>query len=286
MLVAVIAVVLGLSGGAYAATTSLIGTKDLASNAVTHRVLAKNSVWASNLGTGVIGEANLNSGLEQKLSQHVTAGAPGATGPQGPAGPAGPAGARGATGADGPAGTKGDTGATGPAGATGPSGVNSPLVYTFSGTTGPDSSRCGGNWANDAYSATYIVQQASDGSYVVTKTVKGTFTTIAGSSQPDPADCDTSSKEQGGVSGPFYGTETFTVAKDTDFNPTATCDASCSPNTTDTSSNTAQNNAFVSAFFPGASGSYSLNDFDFVYTSGAQVWSDNATADHGNIANG
>lgn len=158
------------------------------------------------------------------------------------------------------------------------------MVYTFSGASGPDSGACQGNWANDTYDATFIVEPQLNGSYVVSKLVKGTFITIAGAQQPNPSPC-LGPAETGGVTGAFYGTETFTVGADTDFNPYASCGAFCTPHTTSGSSSEAQNAAFVEAFFP--KGSYSsVTDFDFVYTSGSQTWSDSNAGSVGNIDNG
>jgi hypothetical protein len=112
-----------------------------------------------------------------------------------------------------------------------------------------------------------------DGSYVLTKVVKGTFVTRAGVSQPNPptADCDTAaSRQTGGVTGTFYGTIAITVPANSGFNPFASCGAPCSPDTnpTETSANTAQNDAFVAAFFPSAPSS-SLTGYDFTYDAGA-----------------
>jgi hypothetical protein len=268
LVVALVALFVALGGGAYAATTTRMG----------HNQLAPNSVWHNNIGKGSVHMDNLTSSLKAALDKTGKTGATGATGPQSPAGPQGPAG----TGSGGnPAGTGIPTGPQGPPG---PSGVNDPMVYRFSGASGPDSSSCSGNWANDTYDATFIVEPQSDGSYVVSKLVKGTFITIAGAPQPNPSSCP-GPTETGGVTGAFYGTETFTVAADTDFNPYASCDASCTPHQTSGSSSEAQNAAFVKAFFP--TGSYSsVNDFDFVYTSGSQTWSDSNGGSLGNINNG
>ena len=269
LVVALVALFVALGGGAYAATTTLIG----------HNQLAPNSVWHNNIGKGSVHMDNLTSSLKAQLERTGKTGARGATGPQGPAGPQGLAGT--SSGGN-PAGIGSPTGPQGPPG---PSGVNDPMVYTFPGASGPDSSVCpGGNWANDTYDATFIVEPQSDGSYVVSKLVKGTFITIAGAPQPNPPSCP-GSAETGGVTGAFYGTETFTVGVDTDFNPYASCDASCTPHTTSGSSSEAQNAAFVKAFFP--KGSYSsVTDFDFVYTSGSETWSDSNTGSVGNIDNG
>ena len=70
-----------------------------------------------------------------------------------------------------------------------------PLVYQFSGTTGPDGGNCGDKWATDTYDATFIVEPqvepggAPGGSYTIVKIIDGTFVTKAGASQPNPASC-------------------------------------------------------------------------------------------------
>ncbi|MEO8969603.1 MAG: hypothetical protein ABI355_18420 [Solirubrobacteraceae bacterium] len=96
MLVAVIALFAALTGGAYAATTLGVGSKQIKQGAVTHGKLGNNSVWHANLGRHAVGENNLNG---QVLGELHRSG--GATGPAGP---------------------KGDTGATGPQGPVGPAG--------------------------------------------------------------------------------------------------------------------------------------------------------------------
>ena len=206
------------------------------------------------------------------------AGSQGGQGPAGAQGPAGPQGASGGggggTGATGPAGPAGATGATGPAGPAGSGG--SPLVYSFAGASGPDTGACSDSgsppgWATDTFDATYVVAMQPNGSYVLTKVVKGTFVTRAGVSQPNPptADCDTAASRQvGGVTGTFYGAMAVTVPANSGFDPFASCGAPCSPQLTDASANVAQNDAFVAAFFrAGVIGT--LTGYDFTYDAGA-----------------
>ena len=178
---------------------------------------------------------NLTSSLKAQLDKTGKTGATGATGPQGATGPKGPAGTNGGAG---PAGSGSPTGSQGPLGL---SGVNDPLVYTFSGATGPDSGTCGNSWATDMYDSTYRVDPNGGGSFTVVKIVTGTFTTNAG---PSPAACANGSASpgngktvNGGDTGTFFGTESWTVAspgpgKAADFLPTASCGSVCSPNTT------------------------------------------------------
>ena len=164
----------------------------------------------------------------------------------------------GTMGATGAQGLKGDTGANG---ATGPSGINSPLVYSFAGASGPDTGACsdsgsGAGWATDTFDATYVVAMQPDGSYVLTKVVKGTFVTRAGVSQPNPptADCDTAaSRQTGGVTGTFYGSMSVTVPANSGFNAFASCGAPCSPHTTVTSATSAQERRRRGRVLPGGS---------------------------------
>jgi hypothetical protein len=163
------------------------------------------------------------------------------------------------------------------------------LVWSYAGATGPDTSRCGPAWANDTSDATFIVSGESDGSYDITKIIKGTFVTIAGASQPNPASCP-GTTQTGGVAGTYYGTETWNVPDPSsgvapDFDPYAVCGAACTPHTTGTtSSNGAQDAAFESAFFGGATET-GFPNYDFVYTTASNgTWTDsNTPSDGGNI---
>jgi hypothetical protein len=265
---AIVALVAALGGGAYAATTIPDGS-------VTHPKLAHDSVWHDDLGKGAVRANNLSRPVLAKLDSRRANGEQGPTGPQGPQGPEGDTGA---------------TGAQGPTGPRGPSGVDSPLVYTFSGTSGPDSGDCGNNWATDTYDATFIVEPEVDGSFTITKIVKGTFVTIAGTSEPNPSACP-GGLQTGGVTGTFYGTESWSVpapssTQSADFDPYASCGAACSPTTSNTSSNDAQDQAFESAFFPGATYN-GVTNYDFVYhTASNGDWVDSNTPDNnqGNIS--
>lgn len=169
-------------------------------------------------------------------------------------------------GAPGPAGAMGAQGPAGATGAPGASGVNNPLVFGPYTTTGdPDSNVCGGNWATDAFTRTYIVTPQSNGSFDVTEVFKGSFVTIAGAAEPNDSACTTS--QTGGVTGVFYGDYALNLAAPADFNPNATCAGSCS---------TA---SFFSTFFNGAAepGSYA---WEFYYTTPHNgSWQN---TDHGN----
>jgi len=167
--------------------------------------------------------------------------------------------------------------------------VNSPFVYNYTNSIGPDSGNCNQEWATDTYNRTFVVEPQVDGSFTIAETVQGTFKTIAGVA--DPNSCATT--QSGGVTGTFYGTETFSVPSPSsgqaaDFNPFATCGSGCSPDTSNTSnsSNAAGNNAFVAAFFPGAP-QPTVANYDFVYkTDSNGHWIDSNTPmnNQGNIA--
>lgn len=244
-----IAIALAMTGGAWAGKRYLITSSSQVKNG---------ALTGADIRNHSLGLSDLAKGTMHTLEAH------GKQGPQGPKGDTGAAGAKGDTGAPGLKGDKGDKG---------DSGVNSPLVYTFAGATGPDTGICSDNngspnkgWATDTYNSTFVVGMQPDGSYVITKVVKGTFVTTAGVSQP--LSC--GDLQTGGVQGTFYGTETITVPADSGFDAFASCGAACSPNTnsSETSSNTAQNNAFVSAFYrSGVTGT--LTDYDFVYDAGS-----------------
>jgi hypothetical protein len=277
LLIACVALFVALGGGAYAAT-------QIAPGSITHADLDKNSVWHADIGRGSVQMGNLSKDLQKALDKAGAVGVQ-STGTTTIAGPQGPAGPQGATGA---------TGATGPQGPAGPSGIDSPLVYTFTGTTGPDSGTCGNSWATDVYESTVQVEPNVDGSYTIFKLVKGTFTTKAGQS---PAACGTGGTStntvSAGVTGTFYGTETWKVTtpgsgKSADFDPLASCGAACSPDTNGSgdSSDQAQNQAFLNTFFPGASAPQFDTNYDFVYDAGSHGhWTDSNTPqnNHGDI---
>lgn len=180
MLVAIVALFVAMSGGAYAAVR--ITTSQIADNAVTHSKLAKDSVWNSNLGKGVVGAANLNSALAQQIARPTPSS--GSTGATGATGATGPQGSRGDTG---PQGAKGDTGATGAHGAAGANGLNPatavddvPSIASSSGhNPNPDSGDAGsGGWyfsGNGAGGSAAITngQLALTGNGVDSNTVQG-----------------------------------------------------------------------------------------------------------------
>jgi Collagen triple helix repeat (20 copies) len=119
MVVAFIALLLALGGGAYAQqiANNSVGSKQLKNNAVTTKKIKNGAVTSSKVMNGTLVSGDFKAG---ELPE----------GPRGPAGPAGAAGARGATGERGPA------GATGPAGPAGPRGPAGPTTLTVRSATG------------------------------------------------------------------------------------------------------------------------------------------------------
>jgi len=184
------------------------------------------------------------------------AGAAGPAGGQGAQGPAGPAGAQGG---QGPAGPAGATGPTGPAGLAGADGLSAPGVVETH-VTGLDSGDCGSDWANDDYTRTLQFIPQNDGSIQVVRYYDGTFTTIAGVPQPNPASCP-GTLQTGGVTGTFTGFDVAVVTGGV-FTPNATCPDPC---------NTP---AMLATFFPAgggvAEGTAAVNNgWEFVYNAGA-----------------
>lgn len=94
--------------------------------------------------------------------------------------------------------------------------------FTFSVTT-TDNGSCGGPWATDVETRKYAVKDNGNGTFRLTRTDRGTFTTLAGSS---PGACDTTGKHGktvvAGIKGRFEGYLVGTV-KATSFNPSAPC---------------------------------------------------------------
>jgi hypothetical protein len=192
----------------------------------------------------------------------------------------GPAGARGAPG------PKGDTGATGAAGATGATGPAGPAGLSVPGVvvthvSGGDSSHCGGDWANDDYKRTLQFIPQNDGTIQVVRSYDGTFTTIAGASQPNPASCP-GPLQTGGVTGTFTGFDVVVVTGGV-FTPNATCPDPCT---------TA---AMLATFFPADGGPPATtpgptNGWEYQYDAGAAGHWVNRSAfrggDIGNITGG
>jgi hypothetical protein len=191
--------------------------------------------------------------------------------PQGRRGPRGPAGPAGAPGPAGAQGAKGDTGARGPVG---PPGLSVPGV-AVTHVTGPDSSHCGGDWANDDYTRTLQFNPQTDGSIQVIRSYQGTFTTIAGVSQPNPPSCP-GPPQTGGVTGTLTGFDIQVVTGGV-LTPHATCPDPCT---------TA---AELATFFPDRGGpapAATVSEFEYQYDAGSHgFWVNRAANRGGDIGN-
>jgi len=139
MVIAGLALVFAMSGGAYAAKKYLITSTKQISPSV----------------------------LKALQGKAGAAGAPGAAGAQGPAGPAGPGGAKGETGPAGTKGEKGETGAKGATGATGTTGFTEtlPKGKTETGTWNVSGNSSSGGFAATAISFPIPLAAASEKGY-------------------------------------------------------------------------------------------------------------------------
>jgi hypothetical protein len=140
----------------------------------------------------------------------------------------------------------------------------------------PDSSTCGGNWADDTYKRVFDAGTTpnADGTYNATESfIAGRFVTVAG---PSADACDPSgtagSTIAAGVTGSFHGNFMVLVSGGT-FNPNATCDSGC-----DTTI------GFVHTVY-GSAATYDVPSFGFTYHANGPDLSQrewhNASADQG-----
>lgn len=199
-----------------------------------------------------------DTGAKGEIGGQGNVGKGGAPGPEGPAGPVGAPGSPGATGEPGPAGHD----------------AANPLIFGPYNSGSTDSSICGGDWANDTYTRTYIVAPQSDGSFTVTELFNGVFSTIAGAHQPN-GPCGEADPTFGEtpVTGSFYGDYAVQVPVGSDFNQIAVCPAGCTTS-----------EFFASVFGKPANfldtATYA---WQFTYDAGAHgTWSN---TDHGNSGN-
>lgn len=127
-IVSTLALVLAMSGTAYAAAT--ITGKDVVNNSLTGKDIKTNSVKSADV-----------AGLKAiDFADPLPSGPQGPAGAAGPTGPAGAAGAAGAVGPAGPAGAPGAAGAVGPVGPAGPAGPGARMEASgvLAVPTGPD----------------------------------------------------------------------------------------------------------------------------------------------------
>jgi hypothetical protein len=151
--------------------------------------------------------------------------------------------------------------------------------YKYLNVSSPDSSTCGGNWANDTSTRTYRVypKRALDGSYrVFVKFGQGTFVTLTGPS-PEACEAGTANSLVAGVHGTFHGSITMKVTGGT-YNPAekVKCTSPCLLST------------FVTAAF-GSSAAWTATDFYFTYATAdpsacASDWTNAGTGNGGDIA--
>jgi hypothetical protein len=240
-------------------SASLNGTKhairadgSLKPGAVGHRQLKNQTVSCQ----------KLVADLQHRLCGGLVS-VPGAKGDKGPAGEPGKAG---------PAGNPGTPGATGAPGAAGASASN-PLMFGPYNSGSTDSSVCGGDWANDTYTRTYIIDPQTDGSFVVTELFNGTFETIGQTHQPGGPCGEEDQILPSGIQGTFYGDYAVLVPAPADFNQNAVCDPGCTTS------------EFFAAVFglPGNFLDTATYAWEFYYDAGAHgTW---ANTDHGNTGN-
>lgn len=164
LIVAVVALVMAMGGGAYAANSVLsngsVGTAQLKRGAVTNPKIHQGAVTGAKLS------ANVRNKLNSK----------GQTGPQGPKG------ATGARGPKGPAGAPGQTGPQGPQGATGPQGpAGTPILFSstqnctshlcLDAAPGPDGSAGSSGWGWDSGANAPVTKLAVGSTNPLTVTV-------------------------------------------------------------------------------------------------------------------
>jgi hypothetical protein len=283
-----IAVLVGVSA-VTALAASTIGVPPQSINGRTHAVAKNGSLKANAVGNrqikrGAVSCRKLSYDLaaalcvgnpgQAKTMQTAVPGNPGTNGVDGTPGKPGDTGAKGnagnpgLNGSTGPAGVPGSPGATG---APGPAGANAatPLIFGPYNSGSTDSSICGGDWANDTYTRTYIVTPMSDGSFQVSELFQGVFVTIAGNS-PNDSHCGTTDDDvAGGLEGTFYGDYALIVPAPADFAFTSECPAGCT--TTE----------FFATFFDSAIPSVYAWQFRY-HTALHGTWSN---TDHGNTGN-
>ena len=192
-------------------------------------------------------------------------------------GTVGTLGVGGITGLSAVTGTNGAQGATGPQG---PAGVSSPWTYSYTGGYAGDTNVVYNEvWANDKFNTTFWVIPQTDGSYLIEKSITGTFETVEGAHSPNGSAALAGILQKGGVKGTLTGVETWVAHGN--FDPTA------APDLSRMQGNESQNDAFTKAFF-GDNGYYDRggvgNNYDFVYHAGSQTMVQSGNGYTGDIA--
>jgi hypothetical protein len=168
MVVAIIAVVLALTGSAFAAQALITGA-DIKDGSVTRADLSRRTIKSLKGKRGKQGPAG-RDGFQGPKGPQGSTGEQGVRGPAGPVGPAGPRGGVGDTGVQGPEGDQGPIGPEGPQGppgqtlvfntAVGPTDAGAPLAQSSSGPS--DSSTDGVEISNGGTFLTAGVQYKVD----------------------------------------------------------------------------------------------------------------------------
>jgi hypothetical protein len=129
------------------------------------------------------------------------------------------------------------------------------VVTHVSGVT--DSGNCG-DWANLDYKRTLQFIPQTNGTIQVVRSYDGTFTTIAGSPQPNPGTCP-GPPQTGGVTGTITGYDVAVVTGGV-FTPNATCPDPCTTPT------------MLATFFPAEGGPAATSSitqgYEFQYDAG------------------
>jgi hypothetical protein len=171
-------------------------------------------------------------------------------------------------GAQGPPGPPGAPGAPGAPGQSAPGFATTHNLDTDSGT-------CGSDWATTDYTRTLQFVPQNDGSVQVIRYYNGTFTTLPGVSQPNPASCP-GTLQTGGVTGTITGYDVITVTGGI-FTPNATCADPCTTQ------------AMLDAFFPGtptAAKTGPVDGWEYRYVSAANgSWINRSPVRGGNSGN-
>jgi hypothetical protein len=171
-----------------------------------------------------------------------------------------------------------------PATAVAPIRTGDTVNYVYANVSGPDSSTCGGSWANDTETRIFEVfkEQAINGAYQVTEVFHGgKFVTAAGAS-PESCEAGTSKTLASGLKGVFHGYETLIVSN-------ASISGNWNPSTQVTCSMTCTTAEWISHAFGSSATFVTANDWWFSYTASnallcAHHWINASYGNSGDIA--